>query len=328
MLLLLAGISLSLLLNQCQPDEPASNPPQKIPDDKEAVSEADFQIPNRPFLMLLGVAQDAGYPQANCQKTCCKHYWDGAINPQEPVALGVVDPKSKKCWLIEATPDIKHQLHQLQIAGKSELEGIFLTHAHIGHYTGLMHFGREVMGANNMPVYVMPRMKSFLEHNGPWDQLVQLHNISLQEMQADSAVQLTDQISVTPVLVPHRDEYSETVGFVIHGPEKSVLFIPDIDKWDRWEKDIKAEVNKVDMALLDATFFANGEIPGRNMDEIPHPFVEESMALFQNEPDSFKQKICFIHFNHTNPLIFSDSIRQTVVNSGFQLGVDGRTIEL
>lgn len=324
----LAGISLSLLLSHCNQDPPPSSPKQKIQENKKPVTEEDFLVPNDPYLIILGIAQDAGYPQANCQKKCCKHYWDGAINPQEPVALGIVDPKSNKCWLVEATPDIKHQLHQLQTVSKCDLEGMFLTHAHIGHYTGLMHLGREVMGASEMPVYAMPRMKTFLENNGPWDQLVKLRNISLKEMQADSAVQLTDQIAVTPVLVPHRDEYSETVGFVISGPEKSVLFIPDIDKWDRWQKDIKAEVNKVDFALLDATFFAHGEIPGRNMDEIPHPFVEESMRLFNEEPDSFREKICFVHFNHTNPLIYSDSVRQTVVNAGFQLAVDGRIIEL
>jgi len=30
----------------------------------------------------------------------------------------------------------------------------------MGHYTGLMHFGREVMGTNNLPVYAMPKMKT------------------------------------------------------------------------------------------------------------------------------------------------------------------------
>lgn len=107
--------------------------------------------------------------------------------------------------MFEATPDFKEQLHQLtKESSDTEFFGIFLTHAHIGHYTGLMHLGHEVMGANNVPVYVMPRMKSYLEKNGPWSQLVDYGNIVLKRLQADSNIVLTENLTVTPFLVPHR----------------------------------------------------------------------------------------------------------------------------
>ena len=45
----------------------------------------------------------------------------------------------------------------------TNLSGVFLTHAHIGHYTGLMNFGNEAMGTKELPVFCMPKMKSFFK---------------------------------------------------------------------------------------------------------------------------------------------------------------------
>jgi pyrroloquinoline quinone biosynthesis protein B len=198
----------------------------------------------------------------------------------------------------------------------------------MGHYAGLLQLGREAMGAKGIPVYVMPRMKEFLETNAPWSQLVALGNIKLIFMEPDKPIQLTPTIRVTPLQVPHRDEFSETVGFRVEASEKSLLFIPDIDKWPLWERDIRAEVARVDVALLDATFYQEGELPNRNMSEIPHPFVAETIALFSPLPTAEKRKIKFIHFNHTNPLIFEGPERETVKNLGFGVATEGERIEL
>jgi pyrroloquinoline quinone biosynthesis protein B len=234
-----------------------------------------------------------------------------------------VDPVSGQSWLFEATPDLPHQIRLLtKTVGSDEglPSGIFLTHAHIGHYTGLMYLGREVLGANQVPVYAMPRMKSFLLENGPWDQLVRLDNIELRKMKADSAVRLNERLQVIPFQVPHRDEYSETVGFQIVGPSQSALFIPDIDKWGKWDRSIVELVREVDYAFLDATFFDADELPGRDMSEIPHPFVQESMETFQGLSPYDKEKIHFIHFNHTNPLLDTrSSASQKVIREGFRI---------
>jgi pyrroloquinoline quinone biosynthesis protein B len=281
------------------------------------------------YITILGIAQDGGYPQAGCQEEHCQRHWRGEEAKRHVVSLGLTDQASGQNWLFEATPDFTMQLHQLQQAsGTTNLSGIFLTHAHIGHYAGLLQLGREAMGAKGMPVYVMPRMKEFLEKNAPWSQLVTLGNIKLILMEQDKSIQLTPTLRVTPLLVPHRDEFSETVGFRVETSEKSLLFIPDIDKWPLWEKDIRAEVARVDVALLDATFYQEGELPNRNMSEIPHPFVAETMALFSLLPAAEKRKIKFIHFNHTNPLLLEGPEREAVKKLGFQVATEGERIEL
>ncbi|MCB9339747.1 MAG: MBL fold metallo-hydrolase [Lewinellaceae bacterium] len=285
-----------------------------------------------PFVIVLGTAQDAGYPQAGCEKDCCRPAWAQPALRRLVSSIAIVDPESGDAWMVDATPDFPEQLHRLEhiLPGKPvRLKGIFLTHAHIGHYTGLMHLGREVMGAKALPVYAMPRMRSFLENNGPWSQLVALENIEIRNLSADSTISLNERLSITPVQVPHRDEFSETVGFKIDGPEKSLLFIPDIDKWERWGRDIRTVLKTVDFALLDGTFYQNGEIPGRDMGEIPHPFISESMALFADLPPAEKAKVHFIHFNHTNPVLLENSgARGSVEGAGFGICGEGANFKL
>ncbi|MCL6265142.1 MBL fold metallo-hydrolase [Flagellimonas myxillae] len=275
-------------------------------------------------LIVLGTVQDGGSPHIGCKRDCCAELF---INPdanRKVVSLGVVDQEFKKSYLFEATPDMPTQLKLLKTFSGLEPEtpnGIFLTHAHIGHYTGLMFLGREALGSNQVPVYAMPKMKHFLESNGPWSQLVDLNNILLNEMEDLQEVELTPNLKVVPFTVPHRDEFSETVGFKIIGPNKSALFIPDIDKWAKWETSISKEVGKVDYAFLDASFFDAEEINSRDISEIPHPFVVESMELFKSLPPSEKEKIHFIHFNHTNPLLKKESAaRDSVLKNGFKIG--------
>jgi pyrroloquinoline quinone biosynthesis protein B len=286
------------------------------------------ELPEKPYVMVLGIAQDAGYPQMNCKKECCKKAWGSTELQKTTSCLAIVDPSTNTQWIIDATPNIKEQLQLLKSkTGTEKIDGVLLTHAHMGHYTGLMHFGREVMETNKLPVFAMPKMKTFLEKNGPWSQLVGLENINLQKLKSDSTINLNDRIKATPFLVPHRDEFSETVGYEILINEKTLVFIPDIDKWAEWEKDISELIKKVDYAFLDATFYKNGELK-RDMSEIPHPFVQESMELFSKLSDSDKQKVYFIHFNHTNPLLIDGSTAQKeVIEKGFSLAKEGQIIQ-
>lgn len=275
-------------------------------------------------LVILGTVQDAGSPHINCQKECCAELFENPDKERKVVSLGLVDGISEKSFLFEATPDISSQLRSLKQITRFKTndfpDGIFLTHAHIGHYTGLMFLGKEATNAKEVPVYAMPKMKGFLETNGPWSQLVKGKNISLKNLENKKEIQLTKQLKVIPFTVPHRDEFSETVGYKIIGPNKSALFIPDIDKWGKWKSSIISEIAKVDYAFLDATFFDAAEINNRDISQIPHPFVIESMELFKNLSPSEKGKIHFIHFNHTNPLLDADSKQsKKVLGNGFQI---------
>jgi pyrroloquinoline quinone biosynthesis protein B len=249
-----------------------------------------------PYTIVLGIAQDGGYPQAGCERPDCVAAWNDPTLRRHVVSLGIVDPATHERWMIDATPDFPEQLHAL---GGLPLAGILLSHAHIGHYLGLAQLGREVIGAHDLPVYAMPRMRAFLEHNGPWDQLVRLHNIDLRPMEDGVPIRLNANITVTPVAVPHRGEYSETVGFIVKGPKRSVLWIPDADRWENVEELIA----RVDVAYLDGTFFDAKELPGRNLAEIPHPMIYDSMQRFEKLPASERAKIRFIHLNQSNPAL-------------------------
>jgi pyrroloquinoline quinone biosynthesis protein B len=302
------------------------------------------RIPDQPFVVVLGIAQDAGYPQAGCQKECCREAWLDPKRRRHAVCLGIVDPISKERFMIECTPDFKYQLRMLEEltwTAPKRLDAIFLTHAHIGHYAGLIHLGREVLGESGMPVHVMPRMSRFLKTNGPWNQLVELKNIDLKPLEADVPVRLNSRITLTPLLVPHRGEYSETIAFIIEGAgnnevgvdkkAKRILFLPDIDRWEDWDQSIEALIQSVDFALLDGTFLADGELPGRDMSKIPHPTIEHSIKRFSQLPLEDRQKIFFIHLNHTNPLLRPEAehpVRDALKKSGMSVGEQGQVLVL
>ena len=250
-------------------------------------------------LLVLGTAQDAGAPQINCLKSCCVSRW--ATGEKEPVvALGLIDQRNNTHYLFEATPDVGQQLYALSSEEKTEhLGGVFLTHAHMGHYSGLLYFGKEAMGARKIVVNAFPRMVHFLKSNGPWEQLVSEQNIQLNVLN-ESPMRLADQLSVIPFKVPHRDEYSETAGYEIIGPNKKAIFIPDIDKWERWETPIEEVIKRVDFAFIDATFFDGNELPNRDMNAIPHPFVIESLERFKSLSALDKKR--FILFISITPI--------------------------
>lgn len=279
----------------------------------------------RPYTIVLGTAQDGGLPQAGCRKDCCAHGRRAAVS-----SLALVDPASNRWWLFDATPDLREQLARMRREVPAcTLAGVFVTHAHIGHYTGLMQFGREVMGARGLPVWAMPRLRSFLGSNGPWDQLVRLGQIALRPLDADSTVTLGDSLRVTPFLVPHRDEYSETVGFRIETARGAVVFLPDIDKWERWEQRIEDAIAGTTAAYLDGTFFDASELPGRDMREIPHPFIVESLERLAPLDATDRARVRFVHLNHTNRAAIPGSEeRRRVEAAGMHVAVEGERVVL
>ncbi len=293
---------------------------------------ADY--PTTPYVIVLGTAQDGGYPQAGCQKPCCQSLTRRGHSDTYVTSLGIIDPISKQRWIIDCTPSFPEQLRLLDTClprpdAQPPVSGILITHAHMGHYTGLLHLGREVMGAKNVPVFAMPRCHEFLRTQGPWSLLSQLNHIQLKPLQAEQPLVLNERITVIPRLVPHRDEFSETVGFVIKGPRQQVLFIPDIDKWEKWDRRIEKEIAAVDRAYLDGTFFDNAELPGRDISQIPHPFISESIQRFAKLTDTEREKIHFIHLNHTNAALKRNSPAQRRVrDAGMSVSRQGQWFKL
>lgn len=282
-------------------------------------------------LNVIGTIQDGGSPHIGCEKKCCKSLSKKEKNKRLVTSLALVDIDYDKLFLFEATPDIEKQLRLLNNNFKKELnlKGIFLTHAHIGHYSGLMYLGKEALGANSLDVFTMKRMFNFLKNNGPWSQLVNEKNIVLNKIIENEKIVLNNNVSVIPVIVPHRDEFSETVGYYIKGKKKTALFLPDIDKWDKWNKSLIEVLKNVDYAFIDATFYDKKEINNRDISEIPHPFVIETMNLLKDLSISERKKVYLIHMNHTNPLLDSSTKEyKKVINFGFNIAKIGMSFYL
>ena len=284
-----------------------------------------------PYVVVLGVGQDAGVPQMGCETPFCRRARNDASLKQTVSSIALIDPETKSRWIFDTTPDLPEQFDLLKtITGdrSNSIAGIFLTHAHIGHYTGLMYLGRESMSTKEIPVFAMPRMKQMLEANAPWSQLVGLKNIKLTQLSDSVPSRLTDKITVEPFLVPHRDEFSETVGYRIHSGEKTLIFIPDIDKWQKWANPLSEIVRSSDYLLIDGTFYADGEI-NRPVNEVPHPFVSETMDLLKELPMRERSKVYFIHFNHSNPLVQGSRTQIDEVKSrGFHIARRGLKLYL
>lgn len=283
------------------------------------------QVNSTYTLKILGVVQDGGLPHLGSDRICCEDFEQNRY----VTSIMLINNETNESYLFDASPDINKQLNFMGKGIKKNLKGIFLTHAHIGHYTGLMYFGREALNSKLMKVYAMPRMKKFLEQNGPWSQLVSLENISITELNNKSNIVIDSNVTVQPIEVPHRAEFSETVGYKIYGPNKTALFIPDIDKWYLWEKSIVDEIENIDYVLIDATFYDSKEVNYRDLSEIPHPFVVESIELFDSMKYEERNKIFFIHLNHTNPLLDKESDQYKFVKEkGYNVAEEGLNLKL
>ncbi len=262
-------------------------------------------------LVVLGIAQDAGIPQLGCEQDLCRSIRAGKRSPERVASLGVVNTALNRTYLFDATPDLPSQLHTL--TGGRAPDGVFLTHGHVGHYTGLMYLGREATDARRVPVHGTERMLGFLRNNGPWSLLVSRNNIEPRLVRPDEPVVLEGGLRVTAFIVPHRDEFTDTVGYLIEGPRRKALFIPDIDQWQRWDRQIRDVVAGVDLAFLDGTFASADEIPGRSVADIPHPLIPATRDLLKG----VKAQVWFIHLNHTNGQLGA----KDVVKDGARFGM-------
>jgi pyrroloquinoline quinone biosynthesis protein B len=263
-------------------------------------------------LVVLGIAQDGGMPHLRCLESPCSDVRAGTRRAEKVSSLGLINRFLGLSYIFDATPDFPAQVHAL--TGGTLPNAIFLTHAHIGHYTGLMYLGKEAVSADSVPVYGTNRMVDYLTKNGPWSLLVSDHYIAPVAMTPDRPVELKGGIRVTAIPVPHREEFTDTVGFVIEGPRAKALYIPDIDRWEKWSRSIRDLANQVDLAFLDGTFSSPAEIKGRSIAEIPHPMIPATRALLQG----VRARVWFIHLNHTNPALSGAS---DVVHEGMTFGL-------
>lgn len=268
-------------------------------------------------LIVLGIAQDGGRPHVGCVRECCERVRRGEARPETAACLALTD--GSRVVLFEATPHLPTQLDLLRrlVPTVAPLpERVFLTHAHLGHYVGLLQFGKEAANAPGIRVHASPGMHEYLAGNAPWSRVFVDGNLVAAEL---GPIELGGGVTVTAIPVPHRQEHSDTVAFRIDGPRRSVLFLPDIDAWEDWELDVREVVASVDVAYLDATFHSADELPGRDLSQIPHPLVVDTMERLAGLGD----RVRFLHLNHSNPVLDDAALVET---HGFGLAREGERI--
>lgn len=289
-----------------------------------------------PRLVVLGTAQDGGFPHAGCSCERCARARGEPNRARRVASVAVVS--GQRAWLIDATPDLPAQLEALALqtgrprggVDRSPVEGVLLTHAHVGHYLGLAWLGFEALHTQGTPVYASREMAAFLRSNAPWDQLVRLGNVRLIELAAEAEVQL-GEVQLSALAVPHRDEYTDTFGYVLAGPRRRALYVPDSAPWQRWPRPLPEVVRaaRVDLALLDGCFYSADELPGRDLSTLAHPLITESMDLLQPLVDAGTLQVIFTHLNHSNPAIEPGSAAAAAIERrGFAVATEGLSLAL
>jgi pyrroloquinoline quinone biosynthesis protein B len=272
-------------------------------------------------ILLLGAAQDAGFPQSGCACDNCVAARQDSQKVEYPSSIAIIHHGEKCFWIVDATPAFPSQLEMVKERTKDyEFCGIFITHAHMGHYTGLMFLGKEVMNAHEIPVYVSALVGEFLSGNAPWSPLIEQRNIVLHTIEEDQPLQIAPETSVTGYFVPHRDEFADTFSFVIRGANRSLFYCPDIDRWELWQYDLRTFLTTIDVALVDGTFYSADELPEDRISKVPHPTVMSSCERLEE----ISGKVTFIHMNHTNPLYKEGKEKARVLESGFGVGRRGQ----
>ncbi len=298
---------------------------------------------NKCIVVVLGTAQDAGLPQVGCNCANCIRALSNENFRRLVASIGIINIDTGKCYLIDCTTDFKFQYSILKnlmdkyiklTANRSILEsirsdigisGIFLTHGHMGHYTGLLQLGREASNTESIPVYGTKKMIKFLNSIKPFSTLIKNHNINTNVVEHGKLKMIDQNLTFSPILVHHRQDFTDTVGYVINGPNKKLLYIPDMDTITQ---PVLERLPNVDLALIDGTFYQMDEIrPRSDIKLIQHTPILESMKILTKYTKL--TRIFFTHFNHTNPVVNSEGTEANYVKkAGFGIAPERWTFSL
>jgi len=290
-------------------------------------------------LRVIGTAQDGGLPHAACACERCEAAREDPARRRlvASLALVVEAPDRDRVYLVDATPDIREQLDALRDvrddpAGRVDrdpVDGVLLTHAHIGHYTGLAFLGFEAVHTQDLPVWATERMGDFLRGNAPWSQLVDIGNIEIRTIEPGTPFDVGG-VEVEALTVPHRDEFSDTVAFIFRA-DRTVMCVPDTEPWRTWRPGLGDVLDRegVDVLLVDGSFYSPDELPGRHVSSIGHPLMRDTMDLLQDRVDAGTLDVLFTHLNHSNPALDpSSDARREIDERGFRVAPDGLEIPL
>jgi pyrroloquinoline quinone biosynthesis protein B len=273
-------------------------------------------------LHILGTAQDGGVPHPGC---ACPRCETARRDPERRrcVACAAIEGETGKTFLFEATPDFRSQIHALGKAtgrGTAPPDAIAITHAHMGHYLGLAFLGEEAMHASGVPVYGTPSVLRFLKGNQPWAHLAERGEVELRAIVPGRA-HAFDGCLLHAFLTPHRGADTDTVGFEIRGPRRTLVYVTDADVFP---PEIVERIRDADVAIVDGTFYSRAELPHRDILAVRHPFVTESLERLAGA----RGEVHFTHMNHTNPLLDEDSPEARGLPAGFFVVREGQVFDL
>lgn len=274
-------------------------------------------------VQVLGTAQDAGIPQLGC---ICPNCTKAQQNPEfRRFVTSILIEGEEKTFLIDATPDITLQLNNHQISKNNKdltIDGVIITHLHIGHYIGMLYFGKEAANTNNLSIYVTEPVKQFLINNKPFSYLIERGQVKLHTINIDTILNLGKNSEILVFEVPHRNEDGNTIGIQISNrmTNKSFVYIPDIDYIT---PEIKKQLINADFVLFDGSFYSENEIPRQK--EVVHPPILTTISKLGVPPQN---EFYFTHFNHSNPVLNIKSAEyKRLVKMGYKIATDSLDFE-
>src|SRR5262249_19650490 len=121
---------------------------------------------------------------------------------------------------------------------------------------------------------------------------------------------------------------SDTMAFVLKGPRRTVLFVPDVDAWERTPGLLDELLAGIDVAYVDGTFWDGSELPGRDLTEIRHPLMRDTMQRLAAFARAHPGAVRFVHLNHANPALRDPPVQARIAAAGFAVAAQGESVEL
>lgn len=276
-----------------------------------------------PYAVILGTAQDGGFPHVGCACEACTIAARRPERHRRVACLGLVTSRGHA--IIDATPDLASQVRSLaEIARRppdTRLRAILLTHLHAGHILGLPLMGREGWAATGTPVWATEACLRFLEAHLPFSRLFAEGYLEPRVLHLGWDTSLDDLV-VQPIPVPHRNENGDTVAYRIEGPERSLFYAPDLDTLG---PEVVSQIRAADVAVIDGTFFRRRELRRDDANAVIHPAIADTMSAIAR----IDVKVLFTHLNHTNPALDPDSRERRAVEAlGMRVAAENEVIPL
>ena len=293
----------------------------------------------------MGTAAGGGFPQWNCWCRCCR------VARSDPRAAWprtqsstAVSSDGRHWFLINASPDVREQLHRLPSNGipatvrHVPIEGVVLTDAEIDHSLGIVLL-RE---ARHLPLYATKAVQSVLDDASRILPVTRAFStVPSTVLPLDNEVELRHRdgassgLSVEAFNVPAGPPQfaleapeGHTVGLLLREPRhgRVCAIVPGCGGLT---PALLARLAQADILLFDGTFWSDDEpialgISSRTAREMDHlPIGGPGGSLEQLAALPCRHRV-YTHINNTNPVLLERSPeRAAVVQAGLTVGYDG-----